>query len=403
MTAAREVGLDLLLGAGLTEQERIVAMTAAVDLGPGYPQLSLPTWLVDVLTDEATIRRTLAVDSLSPHRPDRMSWERELVAVVRGFLGIRDDAGIHGFVTFSGSAALDRAIRAALIEGGTLLTTNPSIDIATKMTVEDGAARVRYVASQPFVDELDLDEFRAAMREDIRAVLITSPQNPTGQVFSSATVDTLVDACLARRSVLIADQTFCLFPGAGGEPVPLLPNLAPPELDWICVWDTGKTFGLHEDKLGFIFCSASLSHRVMSRLNTLQFGVSRRLLAQFANILADPRVWQYLADLNRTVHRNARELAAALVDTGLRPVPPTAGSLMLLRLDDRLVMTETELSRFLLTAHGIGVVDFGSFVHAAVPGAVRDHRYLRVALARDPVVIDVAAARLRAALADLQR
>ncbi|WP_212912550.1 aminotransferase class I/II-fold pyridoxal phosphate-dependent enzyme [Streptomyces sp. TS71-3] len=415
---------------GLTEQERLIAHASVVDLGPGYPRVTLPEWVVDTLTDAALIRAALTVDG--PDRPGtaRMAWEQRAVDAARTLLGI--GSGPPGFVTFSGSTALDRAIKAATGEGGTLLTSNPSIDIAIAMALENRAVTVDYFPCQPFTPGVDTAELVARRTDRTRAVLITSPQNPTGQILTREALTAIIDFCVRHRLVLVADQTLCLFPERDGEPperggeppqrggrlpgrggelaaqggeppqrgrerVPLLPDLAPDELDWIFVWDTGKTFGLNEDKLGFLFCSPSMSQRVGVLLNTVQFGVARRLLAQFTAILTDPRLAAYLAWLNALVHRNGQVLGAALADTGLHPRYPDGGSMMLVRIDESLAMTEQEVTGRLLTGHGVGVVGFNTFVHVPVLRNDPAHRFFRMALARDPGIADVAAERLRAA------
>jgi len=380
--------------ADLTAQEKALSAAARVDLGAGYPHQPIAAWVLDIMSDPTLLRRAYATMSSATF----MKYDdvrRDLLRSVCRTLEMDEADAEHGFVTFSGGLAIHRAIAATVRSGDQVLTTNPSIDITTAMILEQGDVELVHVGSPGRLLAIDVDAIVGAMTSRTRVVVLTSPENPTGAVLKRGELQLLATVCAARRVTLIVDHCFAKVNPFDTD-IPILGQLdiAKSDLQWAMIWDTGKTFGLNEDKLGFVLCSANLHHAMQTSFNRLQFDVSRRLQLCFTEILNKASAERYYADLGRLVRTNLEALEAAVADHRLpvRLLRPEAGSTVLMDIS-AVGSNDVLFSSELLASKRIGVISAGSFFFPMPNGELpHNHdQYVRIALARAPAAMRLAA------------
>ena len=376
----------------LTEQEIQAAYLAYYDLGPGYPQLPAPEYITSLYIDDTIEAVSLKFPpEWSPSR--QLAVDRELEEALQQFLPLSPGSFDSIQVTFSGSIALDRALAAASVivspdrkDHVSVITTSPCIDIM-KLFLEER----RYI-DQEFVESRASDPWGLspdAVTDRIRKlgkdsghgviVLLSSPENPTGQHWRPAELQSIAAECAAAGAVLIVDHSFLT---AGVHP----PGMVIPvweALDvgsnWIATWDTGKTFGLNEDKLGFLISgSQEASIAVKKALGIVQFGVARRQKMFFAEVFRRANNYDHTGNLRDICRSNMLTMKEYVSRSAMEAVLPEAGSLALLRLPA--ANSDERVRRYLLE-RGVGVVAGNVFFHTDWSR----NDLLRVALARDPV------------------
>lgn len=372
----------------LTDQEIEAARRATYDLGPGYPQISLPDYLRSAYLERIVEDVALA----NPPFWDT-TWHAAVDAgleeSVRSMLMLPAGSYEALFPAFSGSVALDRALVAALAMSDDhgrrstvgVVTTTPSIDIMPLFLGERSQVVTRYAHSRD--GELDRD---AVLRQVARVratpgaglvVLLTSPENPTGAVWRPEDLKAIGDACFAAGGTLVLDHTFLTAGVHCRADVESAWQAFGAGQDWIAIWDTGKTLGLNGDKLGFLVSGSGRATAAVRRsLSVMQYDVSRRQKVLFAELFRRSAREDYTGHLNRVCHRNLAVAQDLVAPTGLRLRSPVAGSLALLELPPG---ADDEDVRRRLLRHGIGVVAGNVFFHAGR----RPRNLLRVALARD--------------------
>lgn len=362
----------------LTMQEQRIANSTAVDLGAGYPNLNLPEWLRDAISS-SSIDRT-------PHSSGGYgdsALSTELLLAVCDFLGIDHQHAQHGLVTFAGSIALDRAIAACASNGASIVTSTPAIDIVAAMLSERHGVAAKYVASNVEDFDLDVDAILDAIDETTTGVVLTSPENPTGNIINAADLARLSQEVTRRGSTLVVDQCFAVIdPFMAG--VPLLPNVAGDDAEWIFLWDTGKTFGLRGEKLAFLFSSPGRYELLRERLNILQFDVSARQKQTFLELLRSAKTHDYRAELKDLVRRNILAVERHFADTTVNVRRPDAGSFVLLDVSG-LGCSDREAVDTLLRECNVGAVPSNSFFQPDHIGRAQPHRdaFIRLAMARE--------------------
>ena len=143
----------------LTEAEIYAASHAECDLAAGYPRIMLPQWLNELAADgtlgEAALRDYLAGAGAGE------ALDRRLLDAVLDRLGADRAHGAHGFITHSGSVALNRAL--ASIEAGHVVVTSPTIDIVPAFLNEFRHLTVTAVDHDPASGAYDVDRILAAV------------------------------------------------------------------------------------------------------------------------------------------------------------------------------------------------------------------------------------------------
>ena len=105
--------------------------------------------------------------------------------------------------------------------GDEVLTPRPSYPLFEHLTRLEGVRAVPYTLECHARWELDLDSLRRGVGRRTRAVLLVSPNNPTGSYVTEAELDAVGTLCAAHDLALIVDEVFA--------PYPLAPGAAGPE------------------------------------------------------------------------------------------------------------------------------------------------------------------------------
>jgi aspartate/methionine/tyrosine aminotransferase len=398
--------MDVYEVAGLTEQELEVARWAEYDLGSGYPQLQPPDFVQRLYRDDRL--EDLSLLTAPPWSAEKQALvDSDLRESVDGLLHFRSDAEDAAVrATFSGSVAVDRAIMACLRRARKLgfrylevVTTSPSIDIMKDFLAERADIRTVFVEclSDHSFPHFDVDRLATLLTAPLeadttRALLLTSPENPTGEVWLRDELLNLGLTCNKLGIPIVVDHCF-LLAGIHESPVATIWSLSRDIEHWIGIWDTGKTYGLNGDKLGFLVSSTTMQPFIDESLRVLQFDVSRRQKLFFTELFRSTRYYDYLEHLRSVCVGNLtmlEETTSALSCAVLRPM---AGSLVLVDIE-QLGASDREVRRRLMDA-GVGVVTASTFFH----GAHVAPSMIRLALARDASRFEEAMVRLLATLA----
>jgi histidinol-phosphate/aromatic aminotransferase/cobyric acid decarboxylase-like protein len=374
----------------LTAQEIQAAYLAHYDLGPGYPQLVVGRDVARLYTDDGIEELSL---KFSPEwTPDRQrALDSGLQESLQRFLGLTPGSFAAVHCTFSGSVALDRVLAAAISVVGqerrqriSVVTTSPCIDIMRLFLEERRYVDLEFVDSRsadPWGLDVDgiVDRVRRETVRQPAVVLLTSPENPTGQCWSADDLLAVAVACSEAGAVLVVDHAFL----TAGVHVPGMVTTvweaARGACDWLAVWDTGKTFGLNEDKLGFIISgSEKLAAAVTRALDIMQFGVARRQKLIFAELFRMATNSDHVGTLRAACQVNLKAMRDRTDGIPVEVIEPIAGSLAILRIP---AGHSDEATRRHLLSRGVGVVAGSVFFHG---DWVRSD-LLRIALARDPV------------------
>jgi arginine:pyruvate transaminase len=280
------------------------------------------------------------------------------------------DAGPENvMVTPGGQAAIFAGMMATLDPGQSCIVLDPFYATFAQ-TVRSASARailVQTLADQGF--QPDVAAIEAALEPDTRAILINSPNNPTGAVYERARLEALAELCRRRGLWLISDE---LYEGQvhGGRHLSArdLPGMAE---RCLVIGSLSKSHAMTGSRLGWVLGPQEAIERLGELATTTTYGIPG--FVQDAGLYALTQADAIEADIAARYRRRAQAAVEAIGNQpGVRAVTPQGG--MYLMLDIRATgLTGDEFADRLLDTELISVMPGESFGNAAAG-------HLRVAL-----------------------
>ena len=235
---------------------------------------------------------------------------------------------------------------------------------------------------------LDPDELRGAITERTRAIILNTPANPSGKVFSRAEIEAIADVCRERDLFLLTDEIYEYFVYDGAEHISpaTLPGMRERT---IVISGFSKTFSVTGWRLGYATADAKWMG-AMAYFHDLTYVCAPSALQHGAAAGLEqlpPSFYTQIA----VDHQSKRErILSALRDAGFEPSVP-AGAYYVLAKADRLPgATAAQKARSLLAATGVASVAGSAFFRAG-----RGENLLRFCFAKQDHDLDEACARLR--------
>ena len=255
-----------LQGFGTTifaEMSALAISTGAVNLGQGFPDTDGPAEIA-----EAAIAAIRAGHNQYPPGPGIPELRDAIAAHQRRWYGLSFDPETEVLVTTGATEAIAASILALCGPGDEVVTFEPYYDSYAACIAMAGAAR-RVVTLRPPDYGFDLDELRAAVTPRTRILLLNSPHNPTGKVFSREELDEIAALCVEHDLIAVTDEVYehLVF---DGEHVPLatLPGMSGRTAT---ISSAGKTFSFTGWKIGWACGPAPLVSAVRTAKQFLTY------------------------------------------------------------------------------------------------------------------------------------
>lgn len=374
------------------EISQLAAASGAINLGQGFPDFEGP--------DEV---KHAAAKALFDH-PNQYAPLPGIPAL-RGAIADswRNESGLEAqqdtqiTVTCGATEGIAAALLGLLNPGDEVVLFEPFYDSYRAIIALAGAVP-RFVTLRPddegrFVfDPADLDR---AITRRTRAILLNTPHNPTGKVFTPQEHAEIADRCTRHDLVAIADEVYhrLTYDGIPHTPIATLPGMAERT---ITLNSIGKTYSLTGWKIGWAIAPPDLSKALRSAHQFLTYAIATPL--QHASAAALRLGPDYLSQL-RTDYTHRRDaLAPALLELGFRFKLPSSGYFLYAdhsAVSGRLGLTnDVELCKHLIESVGVATIPPSVFYSDPKDGA----GFLRFAFCKRVETIHAAVDRLKAGL-----
>ncbi|GGK62462.1 pyridoxal phosphate-dependent aminotransferase [Ornithinimicrobium pekingense] len=289
----------------------------AVNLGQGFPDTDGPAEMLQVAAHGLQ-------EGLNQYAPARgLPVLREAVAEhQRRFYGIPLDPDAQVLVTVGATEGIAAALLALAGPGDEVVVIEPSYDSYDASIALAGATR--RAVSLRFPDlHLDLDAVRDAVTDRTRVLMINTPHNPTGKVFSRAELEGLAEIVREREGLwVVSDEVYehLVFDGLSHVPFSTLPGMAERTLT---ISSVGKTFSLTGWKTGWVTGPAELVDAVAAVKQFLTFVGVTHVQPAVAHGLRLPE--SFFTGFAQELQGKRDVLVEALSDVGV-PVSPCQGT-----------------------------------------------------------------------------
>jgi N-succinyldiaminopimelate aminotransferase len=288
------------------EMSALAARTGAVNLGQGFPDAPGPASVLDGAV--SAIRA-----GLNQYPPGRgVPRLRQAVADhQRRFYGLDVDPDTEVLVTVGATEALTASVLALCEPGDEVVTFEPYFDSYAAAIALAGA--VRRTVPLRFPDyALDVPALESAVTPRTRLLLLNSPHNPTGKVFSASELAEVARVAIENDLLVVTDEVYEHLTSDGVPHIPLaaLPGMAERT---VTVSSAGKTFSVTGWKVGWAHARPHLLDAVVAVKQWLTFAGGSPFQHAVADALALPdEVYAGVsADLQHGRDRLLNGLAAA--------------------------------------------------------------------------------------------
>jgi len=288
----------------------------SINLGQGFTDAEGPADVVQA-----------AADALKDHRNQYPPMPglpelRQAVAAANGrFYGLQVDWAREVVVTSGATEAITACLMAVVNPGDEVVLIEPLYDTYAPVVRLLGAVP-RFVRLQPPNWSLPRAALADAFGPATKAILLNSPMNPCGKVFTEEELGFIAELVLRHDAYAICDEVYehLTFDGARHIPLMTMPGMRERTMR---VGSAGKTFSLTGWKVGYVTASAAIATNVAKAHQNLTFTTAPNLQRAVAVGLAKDDA--YFASLSSTLQAKCDRLAAGLASLGLT-VLPTRGS-----------------------------------------------------------------------------
>ncbi|PIM51472.1 methionine aminotransferase [Roseateles chitinivorans] len=356
----------------------------AVNLGQGFPDFDGDPALLDAV--DAAMR---AGHNQYPPMPGVPALRQAIAAKIETLYGHAYHPDTEITVTAGATQGILTALLAVVHPGDEVIVLEPAYDSYAPNIALAGGVRVP-VPLDPQTFRPDFDRLRAALTPRTRAIMINSPHNPSGAVWSADELRQLAELLDGTEVLVISDEVYehMVYDGHTHQSVSRLPELAARSF---VVSSFGKTYHVTGWKIGYVAAPAPLTAEFRKVHQYNVFSVNSAMQHGIAAYMGDPAPYLGLSDFYQ---RKRDRFRAGLAESGfvLRPCPGSyfqcvdyAG----LR-PDLAALDDMAMCQWLTREIGVAAIPLSAFY-----GGGSDAKLIRFCFAKKDETLDLALDRLK--------
>ncbi|MET0901999.1 MAG: pyridoxal phosphate-dependent aminotransferase [Acidimicrobiales bacterium] len=226
------------------EMSTLAVATGAINLGQGFPDEDGPIEVADAAI--AAIRSGV---NQYPPGPGIEELRVAIAVHQKRFWAIDLDPATEVLVTAGATEAIAASVLALCDPGDEIVAFEPTYDSYTAVAAMAGA-RLRPVALHPPGYEADVDSLASLVNDRTRLLLLNTPHNPTGKVFTTDELEAIAGVCVEHDLIALTDEVYehLVFDGEH-RPLCTYPGMAERTLT---ISSAGKTFSFTGWKIGWV-------------------------------------------------------------------------------------------------------------------------------------------------------
>jgi aspartate/methionine/tyrosine aminotransferase len=386
LTPARSIARLRGLGQSqIREMMRLALNVGAINMAQGTPDFAAA----------AEIKRG-AIKAIEEDKNQyTITWGiRELreaiAAMMERRFGLSADPETDVTITVGVTEAIVAATLATIEVGDEVVIIEPAHENYVP-AVQFAGGVPRFVALQPPDFRLEPEALQAVMSPRTRAILVNTPQNPTGRVFTRKELEEIAEVAIAHNLLVITDEIYDHILYDGGQ------HIAPATLAGlaertISIGGISKIYAVTGWRLGYVIAPPELSAAIRTVHDYLVICAPTPFQHASLTALAQPD--RYYEQVRTDYHQRRERMMSILEQTGFTARPPEGAYYVLADFSAWKFTGDAEaFTRHLITEVGVAVVPGTAFYYS---DPTLGDRLVRFAFAKRPETFDEVEKRLRA-------
>jgi aspartate/methionine/tyrosine aminotransferase len=370
----------------IREMTRQAMLHGAVNLAQGFPDFSAPE----------AIKRAAQEAIAADINQYAITWGAKklrdgIARHTQETQGMTVDPETEITVTCGSTEAMIAALMAVTDPGDEVVIFEPFYENYGPDTILSGA-QPRFVTLHPPTSaqgewSFDEKELRAAINPHTRAIIVNTPNNPTGKVFTRAELELIRDLCVEFDVVAITDEIYQHIIYDGNEHVSLA-TLDGMRERTITINGMSKTYSVTGWRVGWAVAPPVLSSAIRKVHDFLTVGAAAPLQDAGAAALMLPE--SYYIDLAEGYRKRRDKLVPALEKAGFRTFLPRGAYYVMTDISAFAFSDDVTFCKYLVSEIGVAAVPGSSFYNDPKNGA----RQVRFAFCKKDATLEEAAQRL---------
>lgn len=362
-----------------TVMSALATEKGAVNLGQGFPDFECDPKLVDAVTEamKKGLNQYPPMTGIAPLR-------EAVASKVKALYGRKYDPASEITITAGATQAIITAVLAIVKPGDEVIVLEPCYDSYVPNIELAGGTVVR-VPLTPGTFRPDFTKIAAALSPKTRAIMINSPHNPSGTVWTRAEMLQLQDLLAPTDVFVISDEVYehMVFDGQLHQSAARFPGLAARSL---IVSSFGKTYHVTGWKIGYVAAPAVLSaeFRKVHQFNV--FTVNTPMQFGLASYMASPEPYLQLPAFYQRKRDLFRE---GLARTRFQLLPSEGTYFQCVEISKVSTLKEDEFCKWLTSEIGVAAIPLSAFY-----GNGFDQRVVRFCFAKKDETLKAALERL---------
>ena len=340
----------------IREMTRVSNARGGINLAQGFPDFDTPEEL-----KEAAIRAIRDGWNQYPITYGEPDLREAISTKARRYNRIRYDPETEITVTCGATEAMISTLKAIVNPGDEIVIFEPFYENYGPDAILSGAIP-RYVTLKPPDWIYDSKELAEAFNSNTKAVVINTPNNPTGKVFSEEELDEIASLCIKWDCLAITDEIYehIVYNGEEHKSIASLKGMAGRT---VTISSLSKTYSVTGWRVGWALASASITSRIRKVHDFLTVGAPTPY--QKAGVYALNMPENYYVKLQARYTRARDILFEILSSTGFGVTPPKGAYYMIAQTDSLMkqlgVRDDHSLCLKLIKLTGVATVPGTSF------------------------------------------
>lgn len=344
----------------IREMTRQANMYGAVNLSQGFPDFSAPEDIKlaatdAIMNDVNQYAITWGAKRFRDAIAEKTSW----------YLNLEIDPEREITVTCGSTEAMIAAMMAIVNPDDEVIVFEPFYENYGPDAILSGAIP-RYVTLRAPDWSFDPDELTSAFNNNTKAIIINTPNNPTGKVFSPDELRIIADLCEQWNAIAITDEIYehILYNDKQHTAMATLDGMRDRT---ITINGLSKTYSVTGWRVGYTIASPVITQAIRKVHDFLTVGAAAPLQEAGAAALRLPREYYDTLRSDYTARRD--RILDVLKDVGFRCFDPDGAYYVMTDFSAFGYDNDIEFSKFLVKDIGVAVVPGSSFYHEPQRGA----------------------------------